>query len=107
MKERSLKERIYWYIDLLLKGEIDCSSFADSFYRAFDLRLSFYEEEEVPSDLKELEEFEFSKLGQIVSRYSPFPEDHKLYPGVYYTEEEVKEAARNALANLGIGNDNK
>ncbi len=102
MKERSLKERIYWYINLLLKGEIDCSSFADSFYSAFDLRLSFYEEEEVPSDLSELEEFEFSKLGQIVSRYSPFQEDHKLYPGVYYTEEDVKEAARNALGNIKI-----
>ncbi len=102
MKERSLKERIYWYIDLLLKGEIDCSSFADSFYRAYNLRLSFYEEEEVYSDLSELEEFEFSKLGQIVSRYSPFQEDHKLYPGVYYTEEDVKEAARNALGNIKI-----
>ena len=102
MKERSLKERIYWYINLLLKGEIDCSSFADSFYSAFDLRLSFYEEEEVPSDLSELEEFEFSKLGQIVSRCSPFQEDHKLYPGVYYTEEGVKEAARNALGNIKI-----
>ncbi|MFY8033419.1 MAG: hypothetical protein ACOVMN_02805, partial [Flexibacteraceae bacterium] len=74
MKEKSLKERIYWYIDLLLKGEIDCSSFEDSFYSAFDLRLSFYEEEEVPSDLSELEEIEFRKLSQIVRRYSPFPE---------------------------------
>ena len=103
MKERTLRERIYWYIDLLLKGELDCSSFADSFYRAFDLRLSFYEEEEVPSDLTELEEFEFSNLGQIVGRYSPFPEDHKLIPCVFYTEEEVKEAARKALVNIKLG----
>lgn len=103
MKERSLKERIYWYIDLLLKEEIDCSSFADSFYRAYDLRLSYYEEEEVPNDLSELEEIEFSKLGQIVSRYSPFPDDHKLHSGVYYTEEEVKEAARKALVNIKLG----
>lgn len=104
MKERTLKERIYWYIDLLLKGELDCSSFADSFYRAFDLRLSFYEEEEITSDLSELEEIEFGKLGEIVGSYSPFPEDHKLYPGVYYTEEEVKQAARNALENIKISN---
>lgn len=103
MEERSLKERIYWYIDLLLKGEIGCSSFADSFHRAFDLRLSFYEEEEVPSDLSDLEEIEFRKLSQIVSRYSPFPEDHKPHSGVFYTEEDVKDAARKALANIKLG----
>ena len=58
---------------------------------------------DVPLD--ELTSFEFEQfenLAKIVVRFSPFEEDIKAYPKVYYTEEDVKTAINTICSNLTI-----
>ena len=42
----------------------------------------------------------FDALGSIAERYSPYEEDQKLYPKVYHTDDEVKEAIEKAYSRL-------
>jgi len=84
MYEKSDKKIVYQIMDLYLSGTIDESTFCDEFYLSFDLEIDF-------NTLTKNEYEAFSELGKMSSRFSPFPEDHQKYPGVYSTEEELKE----------------
>ena len=84
MYEKSDKKTLYQIMDLYLSGIIDESTFCDEFYLSFDLEIDF-------NTLTKNEYEAFSELGKVSSRFSPFMEDHKKYPGVYKTKEELKE----------------
>ena len=45
------------------------------------------------STLSDLESEAFSKLEAVTKRFSEFENDHKMFPGTYYTKEEVRQAA--------------
>ena len=67
-------------------GEYDTNTFADE----FDM---IYCHEGNEADLLKEEDNLFAELSKIAGRYSPFEEDHQKYPGVYYTDEDVKTKA--------------
>ncbi|MDO5095762.1 MAG: hypothetical protein Q4D65_04305 [Peptostreptococcaceae bacterium] len=39
---------------------------------------------------------------EITKRFSPFEEDHKKYPNVYYKEEDVLEVVEEGIRKLHI-----
>lgn len=68
---------------MYLSGKIDESAFCDEFYYCYDLEVEY-------DTLTKEEQQAFSELAIIASRFSRFEEEHKKYPGVYYTREEVR-----------------
>lgn len=83
MFKKNNKNFIYNIIDMYLAGKIDASTFCDEFYYSYDLELDH-------DFLNENEKKVFSDLGKVVDRFSPFDEDLKKYPKVYFSEKELK-----------------
>lgn len=84
MYERTDKRRIYQLIEMYLSGQIDEVSFCDEFYESYDLEVDH-------STLTKEERKAFIELGVVAGRFSEFEEDHKKYPGTYYTKEKLKQ----------------
>ncbi|MCW3121411.1 MAG: magnesium and cobalt transport protein CorA [Flavipsychrobacter sp.] len=87
------KRRLYYLIDLYSQGKINEPVFSREFCQLFDHEIEY----EV---LTPLEETVFDHLSNVASRYSSFEKDHILYPGVFYTVAELKEAIVNAKEEL-------
>ena len=83
MYERTDKRHIYYLIDMYLSDKIEESTFCDEFYYSYDLELD-------RSTLTEEERKAFFELGEVAGRFSEFIEDHKKYPGVYYSKDELR-----------------
>ena len=84
MFEKNDKRRLYQLIDMYLIGTITASVFCDEFYYSYDLELD-------EATLTDLECQVFSDLGIVAGRFSPYGEDYKLDPKVFFTEEQLRE----------------
>jgi len=87
------KEQLYYLLNAYLKKEYDvktfCKAFEDTFYP------------DTPSDELTPKEYEiFEKLGEKVVRFSPFEEDLKKYPGVYFSGIDIDNAINTCLSDL-------
>jgi hypothetical protein len=83
MYDRTDKRRIYQIMDMYLSGKITASAFCDEFHCTYNVELNH-------NTLKKEEHTVLSELGEVAGRCSEIEEDHKKYPGVYYTEEELR-----------------
>ncbi|RAW01165.1 hypothetical protein [Pseudochryseolinea flava] len=84
MFEKNDKRRLYWLIDQYLLGKMNGWTFCNEYYYSYSLELK-------DEDLSKLEQFVFSELDKITSRYTDVQEDLVKYPGVYYNEEELRQ----------------
>jgi hypothetical protein len=84
MYAKSDKRRLYQIINLYLSGNIDELTFCDEFYSSYNLELDY-------DTLTEDECKAFCDLRKISSRFSASEEDHRKYPGIYATKEELKQ----------------
>ena len=82
----TIKEQLYYLIEKYHSGEYDTKTFAEQFEIIYCL-------EGNEAGLSNKEYKLFSELSKITGRYSSFEEDQKSYPGVYYTDEDVKTKA--------------
>lgn len=65
-----------------------------------DLFEEYYGELELVSISEKAEDW-FKGLDELCGRFSEFPEDHRNYPGVYCTEEDIRTYTRSfSLAML-------
>ena len=87
------KQQLYYLIEEFVKGNYSVKSFCQAYE---DIFYPDFPKHELTSE--EVSKFEF--LGGVVSRFSPFDEDVKLYPNVYFTEEQVKESILNVYFEL-------
>lgn len=69
---------------MYLSGKVDESTFCDEFYYSYDIELDY-------DTLNTNEEQAFFELSEIVSRFSDSKEDHQKYPGIYYTQEDLRQ----------------
>lgn len=80
--ENSDKLRLYWLINQYILGNINESLFCDEFYYCYDLGID-------RNKLNSVEKNAFQELDEIVSRFSPYKEDHLLDPKAFTTTEEL------------------
>jgi hypothetical protein len=84
MFNKNDKKRLFWLIDQYLMDAINawdfCSQFHDNYGVSLDLSTLTQDERKI-----------FSELSTVAGRFSPYEEDHQNLPGVYYTEEELKQ----------------
>ncbi len=78
-----IKEQLYYLIKEYRKGNYTTNIFCDQF-------TEIYCNERNEANLSMLENKEFERLNEVTSRYSMYEEDLKMYPGVYFTEEDVQ-----------------
>lgn len=93
MYQHTDKKNLYWIIEMYLAGEIDSSIFEHEFYCTYNLELNSLK-------LTNKEYKAFHDLSEIVGRFSELEEDHKRYPGVYYTEVELREKVKETQGKL-------
>ena len=90
------KQQLYYLLEAFYRNEYDVKTFCSAFEEVFYPN--------VPKE--ELTEFELSKfedLAKTVVRFSPFEDDLKMYPGVYYAETDVENAIAIAYSELSKG----
>lgn len=80
--ERTPKERLYWLLRLYKDKEIEAETFCDEFHSTYD--------HDLDEELTETERVLFKEIAAVTARFSPFEEDHKKYPGMYFTIEDVE-----------------
>jgi Bacterial self-protective colicin-like immunity len=83
MYSKTDKRRIYWLIEQFLSDKITEKVFCDEFYYCYSLELEY-------ETLTSKEELAFSELDAVISRFSEFEEDHRLYPNMYFTKTELR-----------------
>jgi len=84
MIQKDSKWYIYWIIDMYLSKKISAVTFCNEFHDSYDIELDY-------DQLTTLEHKLFLELGTIAGRFSEFEEDHKKYPGTYFTEKQLKD----------------
>lgn len=87
------KQELYYLLKAFKRGEYDISTFCDVFISIFY--------PDVPVD--ELSSFElqmFNEMPEILVRFSPYEEDHRLCAKAFTTEEEVGVAIDIAYSKL-------
>lgn len=75
--------------------EYTTSIFCDEFIQIYGHEIS-------DDSLTKEERFYFKKIFGIVSRFSPFEEEHQKYPKGYYKEQDVLKVVEEAIQKLGI-----
>ncbi len=78
---------------MYLSGKINESTFCHEFYCSYDLELDH-------DTLMKDESKAFYELSEIAGRFSEFENDHKNYPGIYYTKEDLKQKIIETRAKL-------
>ena len=86
------KDQIVYLTKKYYEGEYDTITFTDEFNRIYALELDY-------SSLTERENFLFSQLSLVTSRFSPFEEDFKV-EGAYFNEKDVKEKVAEVYSEL-------
>ncbi|MDL2213718.1 hypothetical protein LJC29_07095, partial [Bacteroides sp. OttesenSCG-928-N06] len=76
-------------MDMYLLGVINASAFCNDFYYSYDLGVD-------DENLTSIEKIIFAELSSVVDRFSAFEEDFIEYPGVYFTEKELKQKITDA-----------
>lgn len=84
---------LYWLIDQYSHDKISATEFSNRYYESYDLEIDF-------DKLSPIEHCAFRGLSQIAHRVSELENDHKLYPGVYFTADELKQKAIQTKGNL-------
>lgn len=87
------KRRLYWLIDMYIASKIMANTFCNEFYITYNIEMDH-------STLTELEHKIFSQLNMVLARFTDSEEDLRSSPGVYYTEEELREAIEKTQAAL-------
>lgn len=82
--EKTDKRRIYELIDLYLSQGINAWTFCSEYHTCYGIEIDL-------DTLNDAEEKAFKELAIIAGRFSPFEEDHKKYPGTYFTEDELRQ----------------
>jgi len=93
MYKNTDKRKIYHLIDIYFSGDIDESTFCNEFHCSYDLELDY-------ASLTEEEYKAFSELGKVAGRFSKCEDDHKKYPGSYYTKSELRQKIMQTKAQL-------
>lgn len=89
------KEELYYLISAYNKGEYDIQTFCQTFEQVFYPDIPYEE-------LTPLELDAFQKLGEKVARFSPFEEDLKKYPKVYFSGKDIDDAIKTCHLKLSI-----
>ena len=87
------KESLFYLVQRYCVGEYEIPTFCDAFFEIY------YPDRPI-DELTESEFRIYDKLGEIIARFSEHESDHKMYPGVYRTKEEVDTAIREAAEEL-------
>lgn len=94
-KTEKIMNNVISLIENVISGKLTVKEFSDQFYQAYDLG---------EDDFSDDEESILNELSKVSARYSPYESDHRAYPGVYYTEAEVINCAKEVLQSLKGGN---
>ena len=84
MYEKNDKRHLLWLMDEYLAGQINESVFCDEYYSSFDLEIN-------KDNLTQNELKAYNELNLIVSRFSPFEQDHQLDPRAFSSKDELRE----------------
>jgi hypothetical protein len=93
MFEKDDKRRLYWLMDQYLSGNIDERTFCDEYYYSYDLEIDY-------GTFTDLEQKAFSELSFVSSRFSEFTEDLEKHPGVYFSEEKLRQKIQETQEKL-------
>ena len=88
------KQKLHYLLEAYKCENYDTATFCDQ------LTSILYYENNGINELNGNEKECFDTLGQIAERHSPFEADHKNYPNVYRTNEEVRAAFERAYLLL-------
>ena len=91
------KHKLYWLIHQYIMGNMSESIFCDKFYYSYDLGVNH-------DDLNDIEKGAFQKLDKVVSRFSPYKEDHLLDPKAFFSVAELRTAIIEIFLLLRIQN---
>ncbi|MCX5925487.1 MAG: DUF2247 family protein [Candidatus Dependentiae bacterium] len=86
MFQKNDKKRLFWLIDKYLSDKIDAQTFEQEYLGCYYAEMDF-------NTLMPIERTLFAELSTIVELFSPHEESHKELPGVYYTEQELRQKA--------------
>jgi hypothetical protein len=84
MFENQDKKKLYWLIDQYLSNKMSARDFCSNYHVCYDVELDL-------NSITTLEKQLFSELSIIAGRFSPYDQDHKNFPNVFYTENELKQ----------------
>jgi len=88
------KEQLYYLLNAYQKKEYDVKTFCQAFEGIFY--------PDTPSaELTKKEYKIFDGLGEKILRFSPFEEDEKKYPKVYFSEADINRAINECFSELG------
>jgi len=90
------KKNIDYFIGLMnrfLSGQMRAREFCDEFYMAYDLEV-------LETDITDGELFILKNLSPYIDRYSEFKSDHKKFPGIYYTADELRNKVQEAMHQI-------
>lgn len=87
------REQLWYLINEYQKGNYDSELFAREFSRIYDLEVDY-------DSLSKTEEEYFGKLSEITGRFTNDSEDLRIYPGVYFTEDDMKQFISQMLEEM-------
>jgi len=87
------KEQLYYMLNTYNKGEYSVSAFCNAFEEVFYPDIPY--DELTPHELDVLK-----KLGERITRFSPFEEDLKNYPKVYFSDKNINDAIKECCFHL-------
>ncbi len=77
-----MKNKLWQLIQAYLNQKIDEVIFCRDFFLLYVHEIDF-------DDFDDFEQKILSELSVVAGRFSPYEEEHKDYPGVYYTKKEL------------------
>lgn len=77
-----MKNKMWELIEDFINKKIDEAYFCENFFILYTDKIDYYE-------FDEFEQKILSRLSEVAGRFSAFETDHKQYPGLYYTKEEL------------------
>lgn len=93
------KEQLYYLVKETFNEKYDIDTFCNEF-----ITIIYYESNAI-SELETYEKRIFEKLAKVVERYSEFELDHKCYPNMYNSKEDVRKALKEAYTELNKAED--
>lgn len=91
----NIKEQLYYLIREYLKENYTTTIFCEQF-------TNIYCQERHKANFSKLEDVEFDSLNDVTSRYSEFDDDIKMYPGVYFSDKDVRKKVEEVNENLQV-----
>ncbi|MCL2851743.1 MAG: hypothetical protein FWE20_01725 [Defluviitaleaceae bacterium] len=86
------RERLFYLVDSYINEKFNSYTFESIFHVLY--------RDEWGTDLSKEERELMGHIFDIGSRFSPNEEDHKNYPGMYYTEQELRAVADKVYRTL-------